>query len=483
MPTPVIRLQAALILLLLTASYASFAADETVGEVVFVRGVATAQQGDEALRIIGKGDKLLQGDKLDTSEKSFALIKLRDGTKMTLRPETAMVLDKVVTLEGKESGLMSLVKGGLRTVTGFIGKRRPGNFQIRTPTATIGIRGTDFDARLCEDDCNEEVSQQKKAEKKKDQPKQLVTPVAARAAMLRGVVTVKAEGKPDRLLTKGGPVYEGDIVDTAIGAFVVLAFSDQTRLTVQSNSRFKVASYQYSQSKTTTQREDSVGFSLIKGGLRMLTGLVGKRAPNKVRITSPVATIGIRGTGVDAICGAGCADNSQGNLNLDGIPDGLHTAVWDGNAFIEMPSGIYSVQNGEAFFLGKGATAPVKMPVIPIFIEQNPAPRPDGVEVDFEQMFGQVSTDDTQPGLYVTVRDGHVTLEFKGEIMDIAGGESACACLTGPDGQPAKGPVRLPTTPVFIDEDTTPTPWQFDEGAYRVIEMISDEANDLECAL
>jgi len=293
----------------------SYASNNEVGEVVFVKGIATAQQEGDAPRVIGKGDKLQQGEKLDTGGKSFALIKLKDGSQMTLRPDTAMVLNKVETTKGKESGLLSLLKGGLRTVTGFIGKRRPGNFRLKTPTATIGIRGTDFDARLCDNDCVKEGGMQKTVAKPVEQPS-----VIARASLVRGVVKVKVKGKPDRLLTKGGPLYEGDIVDTAISAFVVLAFVDKTVLTLQSNSTFKVDSYHYNKKKTVTKRENTSVFKLIKGGLRMLTGIVGKRTPNNVRITTPVATIGIRGTGVDATCGAGCVDTNGGPVNLEGIP-------------------------------------------------------------------------------------------------------------------------------------------------------------------
>jgi len=455
-------------------------ASDVVGEVVFVKGIATAQQEGDAPRVIGKGDKLQQGEKLDTGGKSFALIKLKDGSQMTLRPDTAMVLDKVVVKKGKESALISLVKGGLRAVTGFIGKRRPGDFRLKTPTATIGSRGTDFDARMCDADCGKENATQKAAARPIEQ-----LPVVARASLVRGVVKVKVKGRPDRLLTKGGPLYEGDIVYTTISAFVVLAFTDHTVLTVQSNSTFKVDSFHYQQkkAKAVSKREGTVAFRLIKGGLRMLTGLVGKRTPNNVRITTPVATIGIRGTGVDTSCGAGCVDTSGGPVNLDGIPPGLHTSVWDGDAFIKMPSGVYGIRNGEAFFLEAGTTQPVKMPVIPIFIKDNPAPRPDKLDINFNQLFDTIAMDTSKPGLYVTVREGHITLEQKGKVIDIAGGESGCACISGPDGRPADGPVRLPGTPPFIKDDPYPTPLQFDENVQRIIELINDEAEGLECRL
>ncbi len=53
----------------------------------------------------------------------------------------------------EDGALLRLLKGGLRTVTGLMGKRRPDAFQLGTATATIGIRGTDFVVRVCTDDC------------------------------------------------------------------------------------------------------------------------------------------------------------------------------------------------------------------------------------------------------------------------------------------------------------------------------------------
>jgi hypothetical protein len=58
-------------------------------------------------------------------------------------------------MEAKRDGfMMRLVKGGLRAVTGLIGKRNPNNVRMRAGTATIGIRGTHWGV-MCvgEDTC------------------------------------------------------------------------------------------------------------------------------------------------------------------------------------------------------------------------------------------------------------------------------------------------------------------------------------------
>ena len=54
-----------------------------------------------------------------------------------------------------DSLVMNLLRGGLRVVTGAISKRGTAA-RLSTPTATVGIRGTDFDARLRADDCRAE---------------------------------------------------------------------------------------------------------------------------------------------------------------------------------------------------------------------------------------------------------------------------------------------------------------------------------------
>jgi hypothetical protein len=52
--------------------------------------------------------------------------------------------------------LLDLVKGGMRAVTGAIAQRRPEAYKVRTPVATLGVRGTEYYLRICEQDCADE---------------------------------------------------------------------------------------------------------------------------------------------------------------------------------------------------------------------------------------------------------------------------------------------------------------------------------------
>ena len=67
---------------------------QTAGEVEFSRGVGFAQTPGEAPRTLGRGLPLREGDRLTTSEGASAIIKLQDGTRMTVRPNSELVLQQ-----------------------------------------------------------------------------------------------------------------------------------------------------------------------------------------------------------------------------------------------------------------------------------------------------------------------------------------------------------------------------------------------------
>jgi hypothetical protein len=74
-----------------------------------------------------------------------------------LRPDSQLQIESyqyVAEKPTEDNFVFRMFKGGLRTVTGLVGKR--GNreaYKLRTETATIGIRGTQFDLRVCAANC------------------------------------------------------------------------------------------------------------------------------------------------------------------------------------------------------------------------------------------------------------------------------------------------------------------------------------------
>lgn len=125
-----------------------------------------------------------------------------------------------------------------------------------------------------------------------------VYPLAAHAAgaakvdFAHGSVTaVGAAGA--RPLQKGGEIASGEAVVTGDGGRAQLRFTDGGMVSLQPGSEFKVDDYRFSGSAAG---EEKGFFSLLRGGLRTITGLVGKGNRNAYKVTTSVATIGIRGT-------------------------------------------------------------------------------------------------------------------------------------------------------------------------------------------
>ena len=121
------------------------------GEVTHVSGAVMARKADGQSRILSVKSEVQEGDVLATAENSYARIKFSDGTDAVLRPATQVKIDSFKFEEQRPQGdnvVMSLLKGGMRAVTGLLGKRNPANFRIATPSATIGIRGTTFHAEV-----------------------------------------------------------------------------------------------------------------------------------------------------------------------------------------------------------------------------------------------------------------------------------------------------------------------------------------------
>ena len=96
-----------------------------------------------------------------------------------------------------------------------------------------------------------------------------------------------------RILRADSRVRLGETLETGPKSVVQIVFPDRSMLHVKSDSRIKVEEYNFTKAKPD---DDDMVVNIFKGGMRSLTGLVGKRNPDQVRYKTPVATIGIRGT-------------------------------------------------------------------------------------------------------------------------------------------------------------------------------------------
>ncbi len=123
-------------------------ADELAGQVQIVVGAAQLIDASGKARPVERGSQVRQGDRVVTEEGALVQLKLTDGTFVAVRTNTDVAIEKY-RYDDKSaqnsSLLLKLARGALRSITGLIGGNNPDAYKVVTPTATIGIRGTDHE--------------------------------------------------------------------------------------------------------------------------------------------------------------------------------------------------------------------------------------------------------------------------------------------------------------------------------------------------
>lgn len=118
------------------------------GQFQFVTGDVSIVGTDGAKRQAIKGGEINEQESIISGKTGSAQLRMIDSGIIAVRPETTLRIDEYKFTgkeDGKERGFFSLLKGGFRSITGLIGKMNKDNYSIRTPAATIGIRGTDHE--------------------------------------------------------------------------------------------------------------------------------------------------------------------------------------------------------------------------------------------------------------------------------------------------------------------------------------------------
>lgn len=133
------------LMLAVVALLASGIAAAASAVVTSLTGTAQVQSGSGVPRTLRQGDEVVQGDTVSTGAGSSVVLKFDDGQVAALTPNSRMQVSTYAYNPRERTGniLLSLVVGGMRAVTGLIGRAHPANVNFRASTATIGIRGTD----------------------------------------------------------------------------------------------------------------------------------------------------------------------------------------------------------------------------------------------------------------------------------------------------------------------------------------------------
>ncbi len=446
-----LRFWAALIVLFLFQPVA-IAQPVEAGVINHLQGIATIQSTNGKLRFLEANDPVFVGDIISTTDKGYALITLEDNTQFVMRPSSSFALDKLVSVPGEEALHMRLLQGGARMVTGGIPKRNPSAFQLVAKAAQVGVNGTAFDTRICADDCRREG----------------VTPVVpvggsgisdgtslvARVVQVTGQAQASRPGWPARNLRVGSALHEGDEIKTAAHSTAVIGFLDRSKVSINPESMVRLSEFRHTPAVAATNK---MTLDLAKGGVRALTGLLGKQSPEQFSVKTRTATVGIRGTGMDISCQGPCSDEPaldtvtqpSGTTPPDQL-DGLFVQTWEGGTYFSI--GPFDIPLGRTGFIGRSGQ-PVLLDRNPAFFERFLAPRPDQVEVDWEQLFNSVASTGS-PGVYVFAREGDVFVMANGQRIDLAPGEAGYV-------KPNGSVERIAPIPGFLVTDPYPSPEKF----------------------
>lgn len=164
---------------------------------------------------------------------------------------------------------------------------------------------------------------------------------------VRGEAQARSGSGPLARLSAGQSVDTGTQLVTGNGGEAVVRFSDGHMLALKDNSTVTIASYVYDQQRPAAS---SFAMELLRGGLRSVTGLLGKGNPQAFRLTTPVSTVGIRG--------------SDWVAALDG--NTLYTGVTNGGIVVNNPANSLLVDAGQfSATTGAGASQVVPFSQLP----------------------------------------------------------------------------------------------------------------------
>ncbi len=173
---------------LLCLTFPTQQAHAHAGKVLFASGEVTVKSKRHNDTILKRGSSVWPGDEVMTGKDASVQIRAGDGTMISLKEKTKLIIaahKHTGPVENQHSSI-ELVKGGMRAVTGLIGKNKPENFRITARGSTIGVRGTEFVVQICDEgECN-----QAKPGKAKDIPDSGVY-----VGVVAGAITVEKNKK------------------------------------------------------------------------------------------------------------------------------------------------------------------------------------------------------------------------------------------------------------------------------------------------
>jgi len=192
---------------------------------------------------------------------------------------------------------------------------------------------------------------------------------AGRVISAVGDVVAERQGKSVTLAV-GESVDSGDLLKVGKDSSLQVRFTDESVMALRANSQVRIDDYRFEKSADS----DRSIFSLLKGGLRTITGLIGKANQKNYAVQTPTATIGIRGTHFVLVsCNADCFD-AAGNRG----PDGTFGGVTDGRIVVFNEAGEREFRQQEYFHVASRVVLPSQLLAPPALLNEGGLSRSRG---------------------------------------------------------------------------------------------------------
>ncbi len=126
-----------------------------------------------------------------------------------------------------------------------------------------------------------------------------------RVETVEGSVTASRVDGSTVTLDVGAAIFEGDVLETADGAAIGIVFLDDSTFSLDEGARMVIDELVFDPSS----EEGSSAFSIVQGAFSFVSGKIASSGPDSMVVTTPVATIGVRGTAAAGVAAA------EGQLN------------------------------------------------------------------------------------------------------------------------------------------------------------------------
>jgi len=138
-----------LVILMMWAGSEYSHARAPIGEAIDVKGSVTVVRNQKPLDV-NEGFRFFKFDTVQTSISSSVVLALADGSVMSLGQRAEIIMDEIVYDDLRQDGIidLNLLVGSFRFISGVIAKSGPDLIKLKTPVATIGIRGTSLAGRI-----------------------------------------------------------------------------------------------------------------------------------------------------------------------------------------------------------------------------------------------------------------------------------------------------------------------------------------------